>query len=151
MIIIYVHIYMYMHVFLNLCCSAFYLNIQLSQPNWLKSGRQYMSLTEKISKSAVSECWLSVSPRANGMQAEDTAIFVEKFFKNSNSSHTYNENAQNCMPKSFCFLKITLRGCWNIFKELHVDYDETLSGNHKIKFFFILIKMLLAASSRRPG
>lgn len=51
-----------------------------------------MSPNEKISKSAASECLLSVSSRAKGIRDEDTAIFQKKVFKNSNSSHTYSEN-----------------------------------------------------------
>ena len=58
-----------------------------------------MSPQEKISKSAVSECWWSVSPIANGMWAEDTAMFQNEFFKNSNLSHMYSESPQAFVTK----------------------------------------------------
>ena len=47
-----------------------------TQPD--KLVRQYTSPQEKISKSAVSKCWWSVSPIANGMWAEDTAMFFKR-------------------------------------------------------------------------
>lgn len=51
----------------------------------------------------------------------------------------------------FVFLKKLHSDTIEIFcKGLHMDYDKTLSGNHKIKFFLLLTKMLLAVSNGMP-
>lgn len=85
----------------------------------------------------------------------------------------YNENPQNSVAKkSLCFLEIALVEAVDVFfnmilnmigfrctaeaveifvKDLHMDCDKTLSGNHKIKFFLVLIKMLIAVSNGMPG
>lgn len=36
-------------------------------------------------------------------------------------------------------------------KDLRTDCDKTVSGNHKIKFFTVLIKMLIAVRNEMPG